>query len=191
MTYCADGAAVPGPVSAKHTERRREVAESKCCEAGGQEKKCAGYETIAIEKTERICPLCEDYAASQASKPVVVMSCEGACLRGEVARRAANILCHELAPEKTARVCLGAAFTKDTGQRNLVRKAERAVALEGCFIECASRMMRGAIPGLEVQVIAADKLYEFDRDLFGSNEMPEEEITGHARAVAKTVAEQL
>lgn len=40
-------------------------------------------------------------------------------LRGEVARQAANMLCHTLAPEKTVRICLGGAFTKDTGQRNL------------------------------------------------------------------------
>jgi uncharacterized metal-binding protein len=167
------------------------MADEKCCGAAAQDEKSAGCETIAIEKTGNTCPLCEDYAASQASKPVAVMSCEGACLRGEVARRAANILCHELAPEKTARICLGAAFTKDTGQRNLVRKAPRVVALEGCFIECASRMMRGAIPGLEVHVIAADKLYEFDRDLFGVDEMSEEEMTSHARTVAESVAEQL
>ena len=45
--------------------------------------------------------------------------------RGEIARRAANLVCHKLAPEKTVRICLGGAITKDTGQRNLVRNAQR------------------------------------------------------------------
>lgn len=167
------------------------MAEKTCCGAAARDEKSAEYETLTIEKTKNSCRLCEDYAASQASKPVAVMSCEGACLRGEVARRAANILCYELAPEKTARICLGGAFTKDTGQRNLVRNAPRVVALEGCLIDCASRMMRGAIPGLEAEVIEADKLYEFDRNLFGIDEMSEEEMTSHARTVAESVAAQL
>jgi uncharacterized metal-binding protein len=167
------------------------MPDEKCCGAAAQEKKSVRSETIVIEKTAKTCPLCEDYAASQSSKTVAVMSCEGACLRGEVARRAANILCYELAPETTARICLGGAFTKDTGQRSLVRNAPRAIALEGCLIDCASRMMRGAIPGLEPEVIEADKLYEFDRGLFGVDEMSEEEMTSHARTVAQRVAAQL
>ena len=149
------------------------------------------YETVQIEKAKKVCPLCEDYARGQASKPVVVMSCEGACLRGEVARRAANVLCFELAPEKTVRLCLGGAFTKDTGQRALARNAKRIVAIEGCFIECSSRMMRGVVAGLKPEVVIADTLYDFDRKLFGINEMPESELNAHSREVAAAVAARL
>lgn len=149
------------------------------------------YETVQVEKTKKVCPLCEDYARRQASKPVVVMSCEGGCLRGEVARRAANVLCFELAPEKTARLCLGGAFTKDSGQRVLARNAKRIVAIEGCFIECASRMMRGVVPDLEPEVVIADTLYDFDRNLFGINEMPESELNAHSRQVAIAVAKRM
>jgi uncharacterized metal-binding protein len=149
------------------------------------------YETVKIQKIAKGCSLCEDYAQRQASKPVVVMSCEGGCLRGEVARRAANILCFELAPEKTVRLCLGGAFTKDTGQRALVRNATRMVAIEGCFTECATRMMKGVVPNLEPEVIIADLLYECDPKLFGIEEMPESELNEHARVVAKTIAARL
>jgi uncharacterized metal-binding protein len=135
--------------------------------------------------------MCEDCAERQKSKPLAVMSCEGACLRGEVARRAANILCHSIAPEKTARICLGGAFTKDTGQRALVRNAQRLIALEGCFINCSSRMMNGAIDGLTPEVIVADRLYDFDRKMFGIEEMPAEQIEAHARAVAQKIADTL
>jgi uncharacterized metal-binding protein len=150
-----------------------------------------GFEVVRIEKTKNSCRLCEDYADRQKSKPVAVMSCEGACLRGEVARRAANILCHSLAPEKTVRICLGSAFTKDTGQRALVRHAQRLIALEGCFINCSSRMMNGAIDGLTPEVIVADRLYDFDRKMFGIEEMPAEQIEAHARAVARKIADTL
>ncbi|HWR35045.1 MAG TPA: putative zinc-binding protein [Clostridia bacterium] len=151
----------------------------------------AEYEAVMIQKTSKACSLCEDYAQRQASKPIVVMSCEGGCLRGEVARRAANILCSQLAPEKTARLCLGGAFTKDTGQRALARNATRILAIEGCLIECATRMMKGVIPSLEPEVIIADRLYDFDRKLFGIEEMPEFELNEHARALANTIAVRL
>jgi uncharacterized metal-binding protein len=131
--------------------------------------------------------VCERYSAANAAKPVVVMSCEGACLRGEVARRAANMLCHELARERTVRVCLGGAFTKDGGQRALVRNAEKVVAVEGCFLECATRMMKGVIPELEPRVIVATNLYTFDQSLFGSDELSEDDIRRHAREVAEKV----
>ncbi len=150
-----------------------------------------GYEVVRIEKTKNSCRLCEDYAERQKTKPVAVMSCEGACLRGEVARRAANILCHSLAPEKTVRICLGSAFSKDTGQRALVRNAPRVIALEGCFVNCSSRLMNGAVDGLNPEVINADRFYDFDRNLFGIEEMPSEQIEAHARAVAQKIADTL
>ena len=149
------------------------------------------YETVRIETNNRVCPMCERYSQASAAKPVVVMSCEGACLRGEVARQAANVLCRDLAPEKTARLCLGGAFTKDSGQRALVRNAQRVIALEGCFIECASRMMRGVVPELNAEVVIADALYDFDRTLFGIEEMSEAEIRRHAAEVAAKVTATL
>ncbi len=147
----------------------------------------AEFETVQIEKTSKVCPMCEDYARQHADKPVVVMSCEGACLRGEVARRASNLLCHTLAPEKTVRLCLGGAFTKDGGQRALAKGSARVVAVEGCFLECASRMMKGVVPELAAEVVIADRLYNFDRHLFGIDEMPEEEINEHAGEVANSL----
>lgn len=149
------------------------------------------YETVHIEKTTKACPVCENYAQHEAAKPVVVMSCEGACLRGEVARRAANVLTHRLAPDRTARLCLGGAFTKDTGQRALARQGQRVVAIEGCLLECASRMMKGVVPGLAPEVVVADRLYRFDTSLFGIDEMPDAEIQAHAEQVAATVRDSL
>lgn len=149
------------------------------------------FEIARIPKTQNVCPMCEDYAHEQKEKPVVVMCCEGACLRGEIARQAANLICHRLAPEKTVRICLGGAFTKNTGQRRLVKNGKRVIALEGCFIECATRMMKGVIPDLNPEIIYAEELYEFDTDLFGIDEMPEDEIRQHVLEVAEKVVEML
>jgi uncharacterized metal-binding protein len=162
-----------------------------CGDAAGNAGTNDSYEVVCIEKTKIKCQLCEQYAEKQKSKTVAVMSCEGARLRGEVARRAANILCHSLAPEKTVRICLGGAFTKDTGQRALVRDAPRLIAVEGCAINCSSRMMSGAVEGLSPEVINADRFYDFDRTLFGLEELPPEQIDSHARSVARKIADTL
>jgi hypothetical protein len=158
-----------------------------CCQSTANEPRKPEYEVTKIEKTRNTCPMCESYAMGHQFKPVAIMCCEGGCLRGEIARQASNLICHKMLPDKTVRICLGGAFTKDTGQRSLVRNAKELIALEGCFIECASRMMKGVIPDLTPRVIIADSLYDFDRDLFGIDQMTEDEIKTHAMTVAQKV----
>jgi uncharacterized metal-binding protein len=149
------------------------------------------YETIKIEKVERSCPACEDYSDENSTNPprIAVMACEGACAKGEVARQAANIVAHELARENTVRICLGSAFTKDSGQRNLVRRANKTIAIEGCFISCSSRMMKGVLPGLRTEIVQADTLYETSLP-FGVDEVSEEELRKCAQIVANTIARE-
>jgi uncharacterized metal-binding protein len=162
-----------------------------CCGTSSTAGTNDDFETVRIAKAKTSCTLCEAQAERQKDKPVAVMCCEGACLRGEVARQAANILCHQLAPEKAVRICLGGAFTKDTGQRNLVRKAARLLAFEGCHVNCASRMMQGVIDGLEPEIVSVHQLYDFDKSLYGIEEMPPEQIQAHARTVAQKIADSL
>jgi uncharacterized metal-binding protein len=146
------------------------------------------YETAMIAKVTGKCPACEDYAERNSTSPakIAVMACEGACARGEVARRAANLVAHRLARDETVRICLGGAFTKDTGQRNLVRRAEKVIAIEGCFINCASRMMAGVIPELLPAIVRADLIYNLDLP-FGIDEVPDEMFTIYAYRVAEQV----
>jgi len=144
------------------------------------------FEEIKIEKVDGYCSYCEDYAKEHLTTPtkIAIMSCEGACSRGEVSRRAANLISHELAKENTVRICLGGAFTKEGGQRNLVKTSRKIIAIEGCFINCSSRMMKGVLPEINPLVINADNLHDVDLP-FGIDEVSDEEF----RALAKTVAE--
>jgi len=146
------------------------------------------YETAKIAKVTGKCPACEDYAEKNSTTPpkIAVMACEGACARGEVARRAANLVAHRLATDSTVRICLGGAFTKDTGQRNLVRRAEKVIAIEGCFINCSSRMMQGVLPDLKPEIVRADLIYNLDLP-FGIDEVPDEMFTIYAHQVAEQV----
>jgi uncharacterized metal-binding protein len=149
-------------------------------------------ETVKIAKVTGKCPPCEDYAERNSTTPpkIAVMACEGACARGEVARRAANMVAHRLAPGGTVRICLGGAFTKDTGQRNLVRRAEKVLAIEGCFINCSSRMMCGVIPELRPEIVRADLIYNLDLP-FGIDKVPDEMFTVYAYQVAEKVVKDL
>ena len=149
------------------------------------------YETIKIEKVEGSCQLCEGYSEKHSTNPpkIAVMACDGACARGEVARIAANLVAHKLASEKTVRICLGGAFTKDTGQRNLIRRANKTIAIEGCFVSCSSRMMKGVLPGFQPEIIQADTLYESSLP-FGIDEVSEGELRECANIVAETVTRE-
>ncbi len=149
------------------------------------------YETIKIEKVEESCQLCEEYSEKHSTNPpkTAVMACDGACARGEVARIAANLVAHKLAPENTVRICLGGAFTKDTGQRNLIRRANKTIAIEGCFISCSSRMMKGVLPNFQPEIVQADTLYESFLP-FGIDEVSEEELKECANIVAQTVTKE-
>ena len=150
------------------------------------------YESARIAKVTGKCPACEDYAEKNSTCPpkIAVMACEGACARGEVARRAANLVAHRLARDQTVRICLGGAFTKDTGQRNLVRRAEKVIAIEGCFINCSSRMMEGVIPELRPEIVRADLCYNLDLP-FGIDEIPDEMFTVYAYKVAEQVVRDM
>jgi uncharacterized metal-binding protein len=153
------------------------------------ESSIKNYELVKIEKTKKYCSLCEEYAEGQLNDkvPYAILSCEGACLRGEVSRQVANNICYSEIPEKTSRICLGGAFTKNTGQRNLVRNAQRVIVLEGCSIKCASRMMKGVLSGLDPEVFLIDRYYDFDRKLFGIDEVTEQEIKQFAHAATNKI----
>lgn len=147
------------------------------------------YETIKIKKIGKVCPACEGYAEKHRTNPpkTAIIACEGACSKGEVARIAANLIASELAREDTVRICLGGAFTVDAGQRDLVRRAQKTIAIEGCYLSCSSRMMEGVLPGLKPVVVQSDRIYDGDLP-FELCAAPEGEIRRCALRVAKTVA---
>ena len=71
--------------------------------------------------------------------------------------------------------------------RDLVRKANRVLVLDGCGMACGTRLTKGAFPDLEPEVVFTDKLFEYDQDLFGVDEMSDSQISANARKVAEQV----
>lgn len=172
---------------------RKQENECKVCTKERKENKPTNKEflNLKIEKTNNICSLCEDYVRLNESKPIVVACCEGACLRGEIARKVANLLCHSLLPDRTVRLCLGSALTKEGGQRSLVENARKILVLEGCPVDCGSRLIGGLPFENNPDIIRTDVLADFDKNLFGINELSEEIINNIALSVAKQIIARL
>ena len=62
--------------------------------------------SIQVKVLNQSCGAGDTYAAEHltGSPKAAILSCEGACLKGEVARRAANLLAHTIAPDRAVRI---------------------------------------------------------------------------------------
>jgi len=141
---------------------------------------------IEVETTPALCPVGERYAAEQMRKRTTpVLSCEGPCIRGEIARQAAHLVGKQ---PGFARACQGEAVAvPDSAMARWIRDAERVVVLDGCFLHCQARLMRRMLqPGQLVEVDALP-LYRKYTDLFDIDSVAE----GERMAVAKQVAERV
>ncbi len=150
--------------------------------------------TIQVRLTDQRCELGDAYARKHWTTPpkIAVLSCEGMCLRGEVARRAANLIAHELEPERTVRVCHGGLLETSGGMRELVERADHILLLDGCALACGTRLLKGAFPDSKPDVAFTDQLFELERPVFSVAEVTEGEIKTYARTVAENVlAEKL
>lgn len=150
--------------------------------------------TIQVKLTDARCELGDSYAQKHMTTPpkTAVLSCEGMCLRGEIARRAANLLAFELAPDRVVRVCHGGLLETGGGMRELVDRADTVLMLDGCGMACGTRLFKGAFPDRRPTVAFTDGMFEFDTTLFGVNEIAEAELRQHAGTVAaRVVAERL
>lgn len=117
-----------------------------------------------------------------------VIACEGACVKGEVARVAANLLAYRLERDAAVRICLGDAATADSGMSRLVQRAPEVIAIEGCPLRCGTEILRRRMPDLQPTAFDASALYAYDRNAcFEIMDMPREQIEAHASAVADHV----
>lgn len=149
-------------------------------------------DTIHVELSDKSCSAGLEYARKQSAGPAkdAILCCEGMCLKGETARRAANLIGHRLAPEKTVRICHGGLLEKSGGMRDLIQRANRVLILDGCGMACASRLTKAAFPELQPEVVFTDKLTTYGGNPFGIDEVPEAEISANAQNVAAVVMDR-
>lgn len=149
----------------------------------------AGFH-IQVDGTNQLCPAGEEYAARQMrAHSIPVLCCEGPCIRGEIARQAANRVA---AHAPFARACQGEAMTVPrSGMARWVTDADKVVVIDGCFLRCQARQMRHMLRPDQLIEIDALPLYKKYTDLFAIDDVPEAERLAAAEQVSARVLQQL
>lgn len=143
--------------------------------------------SLDVQGVRGLCPAGEVYAKEQiAAKRIPVLSCEGPCIRGEIARLAANLIAREV--PTLARACHAETFfVPHSSMARWVRGAERSIMIDGCFLKCHGRVLKELVEEERVVHIDALPLYRRFTDIFLMDDVPEEE----RRAVARQVADKI
>jgi uncharacterized metal-binding protein len=147
--------------------------------------------SLEVEGVKGFCPAGEVYAKQQiVKKSIPVISCEGPCIRGEIARLAANLVAQEL--PSVARACHAETFlVPHSSMAHWVKAADKSIMIDGCFLQCHGRVLRKLIGEEKVIQIDAYPLYKKYTDLFLMDDVPEEERKTVARQVADKIIAKL
>jgi uncharacterized metal-binding protein len=146
--------------------------------------------SIDVDGVRGVCPAGEKWAADQIrNKRIPVLACEGPCIRGDIARLAANQVANE-AP--FARACYAeTAFVPHSGMARWVKEADQVVMIDGCFLKCFGRVLNNLVDQDKVTHIDALALYGKYTDIFHMDDVPEEERNETARKVADKLRPKL
>jgi len=143
--------------------------------------------TVSVQETKGFCPTGEAYAKDQiAAGRLPVLSCEGACIRGEIARLASNLVVQQV--PSLARACHAETFfVPQSAMASWVKGAEKVVMIDGCFLKCHGRVLANLVPEEKIMHIDALPLYMKYTDIFLIDDVPEDERKGVARDVADRI----
>lgn len=143
--------------------------------------------SVDVMGVRGFCPTGEAYARRHmASGSLPVLSCEGACIRGEIARLAANLVAQEV--PSLARACHAETFfVPHSAMAAWVKGAPEVVMIDGCFLQCHGRLLRGLVGEEKIIHIDALPLYKKYTDVFLIDDVPEQE----RKAVAREVADKI
>jgi uncharacterized metal-binding protein len=152
--------------------------------------KSRNHHTIKFQSTEGRCPIGETVGKQNISdKKIPVLSCEGGCIRGEIARLAANIVAKE---EGFARGCHGEFITvPDSAIAQWMRSAKKVVLIDGCFLRCHGRIMENLLDDNQLIQFDALKVYKKYTDCFDIDEVSDAERKSAANKVANHVLSEL
>ncbi len=147
--------------------------------------------TLEIQTTDKKCPIGETTGKENLkNNKIPVLSCEGACIRGEIARLAANFVAKE---DPYRRACHGELFSvPDSAMAQWVKAVKKVVLIDGCFLRCHGRILENLIE-------KDDKMLQFDAlshykkytDRFDVDSVQEDERKAVAREVANWVLENI
>lgn len=147
--------------------------------------------SLDVEAIEGHCPAGEKHAADAiARNSIPVFSCEGPCIRGEIARLAANLVARE--GENLARACHAETFlVPHSGMARWVRESDKCIVIDGCFLKCHGRVLNKLIGKEKVFHIDALPLHKKYSKIFLMDDVPDAERNQTARLVADRILDML
>jgi hypothetical protein len=142
--------------------------------------------TVEVKKTSGRCPIGETVGRRNIEEGrIPVLSCEGGCIRGEIARLAANMVSKEAG---FARGCHGELVTvPDSAIAQWIRGAEKVILIDGCFLSCHGRILESLLKKDQLVKFDALRVYRKYTDIFDIGEVPQAEREKAARQVADSV----
>lgn len=147
--------------------------------------------SMKVQGVNGLCPAGEAYAKEQMQKKTIpVLSCEGGCIRGEIARLAANYVAQDM--PSLARACHAETFfVPRSAMAEWVKSAPKAVMIDGCFLQCHGRALKSLIGEDKMIEIEALPHYMKYTQNFLIDDVPENERKAVARQVAGQIMIQL
>ena len=149
--------------------------------------------SIEVENKKAVCPLGEVVGKKMIDEGrIPVISCEGGCFRGEIARVAAHMVAKE---EPYCRGCHGEMFTAPrSAMAEWAKKANKVVVIDGCFMHCHGRIMKNVVDNenmIQFDALPMDNKNNKYSDTMLVDEIPEAERKELARQVADKVLASL
>ncbi len=145
---------------------------------------------LEVSGVRGLCPAGEAYAEKKMSEgKIPVISCEAPCIRGDIARLAANMVAAE---EPFARCCHAETFTvPNSSMARWVKESDKVVMIDGCFLKCHGRILENLVDEEKIFHIDALAIHKKYSDIFEAELVPESEREEVARQVADTILSRL
>lgn len=146
--------------------------------------------TLEVIKTDKVCAAGEVFGRNNQLEGLIpVLSCEGGCIKGEIARQTANLIAKA---DGYARACHGELFSvPHSDMSKWMREAEKVVVIDGCSLFCHSRIAENVVGKDKLVVFDALSIHRKYANLMAVDDVPEGERKQVAGEVADTILSNL
>ena len=149
-----------------------------------------GTFSLEVTSIDKVCAAGEEFGRQcQLEGKTPVFSCEGGCIKGEIARQAANLVAKN---DGYARACHGELFSVPHADlAKWVREADKVVVIDGCSLSCHGRIAENIIGRERLVIFDALSIHRKYANLMDVDDVPEKERKQAAREVADRVLANL
>lgn len=142
---------------------------------------------ISVGKVSGNCKAGEDWSVDAIKKnKIPVLSCEGPCIKGEIARRAAGILPGQ--DSRFKRACHGETFyVPYSSMAKWVKSSSTVIMIDGCFLSCHGRVLKNIVKSKKILHINAHSIHKKHGNDFAIGEILDTDLNELASQVVETI----